>query len=126
MRKTGLLGVLRNAVLFLFDAGFLAGEIAKVEDACATNLADLVKLNRIDERRCERENTLYTNAIGYLADSESLSHTCTATLNDYATEFLLTLFVLLFDDIGNSDGVTCLEVGELLRLLCQCVLSYFE
>ena len=101
-----LLGVLCSVVLFLFDTGFLAGEVAEVENTCTTYLADFVHLDRIDERRCEGEYSLYTYAIGYLADSESLSHTCTATLNDYATEFLLTLLVLLFDDVGNGNSVT--------------------
>ena len=38
------------SVDLLLDAGLLAGEVTEVEDACATDLTNLVYLNAVNER----------------------------------------------------------------------------
>lgn len=108
-------GVGRQIALRLLDAGLLAGEVAEVEDACATYFSDLVEFNLFNRRRLEGENPLYSYSVGDLADGEGLhAGGCSANLYHYAAEALEPVLVTLLDLVGDRDCVSCLELGIIL------------
>ena len=117
--------------LFLLDPGFLAGQASEVEDTCATYLTNLVDFDRVDEGGVERENTFHADTTRHLAYGESLGNTGAALLEHDAAEFLDTLLAfalcgILFNLVGDGDGVTGLEVGEVLFFLCHCLAGNFH
>lgn len=103
-------------VSFLFDTGFLTGEVAQVEDAGAAHGTVLVDINLLDERAGDGEDTLHTHAVGDLADSKGLGCSASAALKDNALEVLDSLFVTFFNLVMDGDGVASFELGELLAL----------
>ena len=70
MRPKGLF--LSGSVDFFLDAGLLTGQVAEVEDTCATHFTVLVHLDLVDERGLEREDSLDSDATGNLADRKGL------------------------------------------------------
>ena len=60
--------LLREAALL--DAGRLTCALTQVVDASTTDLASLVHLNLLDERRRDGEDALHTHAAGHLANGE--------------------------------------------------------
>ena len=65
-------GLFFSSVDFFLDAGLLTGQIAEVEDTCATHFTVLVHLDLVDEGGLEGEDSLHTDASGNLADREGL------------------------------------------------------
>lgn len=98
----------------LFDTGFLAGEVAEVENAGATHNTAFVDLDVSNHRGGEGEDSLHANAAGDLSHGESLGGTGAVDLQNHALELLDTLFGAFHDSIGNGDGVTGFEFGEFL------------
>ena len=98
----------------LFDTGFLAGEVAEVENAGATHNTALVDLDVSNHRGGEGEDSLHANAAGDLSHGESLGGAGAVDLQDHALELLDTLLGAFHDSIGNGDGVTGFEFGEFL------------
>lgn len=82
---------------FLLDTGFLAYEIAEVEQTGTTHFTALEHLNVNNIGRRERENTLYTYAIRHFANGEGTRAVVAADLDDVAAECLYALLVA-FDD----------------------------
>ena len=119
----GLLGVVA-----LLDAGLLAGEIAEVEDACATNFTELVDSNAVDEGRLIREDPLDSDSAGNLTDGEGPGvRSSSADLDDHAAEVLLAELVAFLDLVGNGDGVTGLELREVGYILVrECFVYYVK
>ena len=101
---------------FLFDTGFLTGEVAQVEDAGAAHGTVLVDIDLLDERTGDGENTLHADAIRDLADSKGLGSSTSAALQHNALEVLDSLFVTFFNLVMDGDGIASLELGELLAL----------
>ena len=60
--------LLREAALL--DASRLTGALTQVVDACTTDLASLVHLNLLDERRRDGEDALHTDSAGHFANRE--------------------------------------------------------
>ena len=98
----------------LFDTGFLASEVAEVENAGATHNTAFVDLDVSNHRRGEGEDSLHANAAGDLSHGESLGGAGAVDLQDHALELLDTLLGAFHDSIGNGDGVTGFEFGEFL------------
>lgn len=98
----------------LFDTGFLAGEVAEVENAGATHDTALVDLDFCNHRGGEGEDSLHTNAAGDLSHREGLGGAGAVDLQDHTLELLDTLLGAFHDSIGNGDGVTGFEFGEFL------------
>ena len=98
----------------LFDTGFLASEVAEVENAGATHDTALVDLDVCNHRGGEGEDSLHTNAAGDLSHREGLGGAGAVDLQDHALELLDTLLGAFHDSIGNGDGVTGFEFRELL------------
>ena len=103
----------RRLTSFLFNTGFLTGEITKIEDSGTANSTMFVNFNLVDERTADGEDTFYTNAVGNLTDSKGLSRSTSTALQNNALEILDTLFVSFFNFIVDSDGIASLEFGEL-------------
>ena len=101
---------------FLFDSGFLTGEVAQIEDAGTAHSTTLVDINLLDKRAGEGENTLHADTVRDLADSKGLSSSASTALQHNALEVLDSFFVTFFNLIVDGDGVTRLELGELLAL----------
>ena len=101
---------------FLFDTGFLTGEVAQVEDAGAAHSTTFVDINLLDERAGDGEDTLHTHAVGDLADSKGLGSSASTALQDNALEVLDSLFVTFLNLVMDGDGIASLELGELLAL----------
>ena len=96
--------------LRFLDTGFLAGEVAEVEDACPADFTNLVDFNLVNERALVREDPFDTDAVGYLADGKGpCVRGSTANLDDYTAEILEPVLVSFFDPVGDGDGVTGLE-----------------
>lgn len=72
MKKNEKVLLLCRVDSFLFDTGFLAGEVAQVVDSRTTDHTAFVHLDMVDVRRVERENTLDAYAVRYLADGDIL------------------------------------------------------
>ena len=105
------LGVYLCTELLLFDAGLLAGESAEIEDTSAADLTDLVDFDAVDERRLVRENPFNTDSARDLADREGPGERGSSVdLDDYAAEFLKSVFVAFFNSVGDCDGVASLEL----------------
>ena len=107
---------MKRLVAFLFDTGFLTGEVAQVEDAGTAHSTTLVDINLLNERAGKGEDTLHSYAVRDLADSKGLSSSASAALQDNALEVLDSLFVTFFNFLMDSDGIASLELGELLAL----------
>ena len=99
----------------LFDTGFLAGEVAEVENAGATHDTALVDLDFCNHRGGEGEDSLHTNAAGDLSHREGLGGAGAIDLQDHTLELLDTLLGAFNDSIGNVHSVTGFELRELLR-----------
>src|SRR5690606_21817336 len=98
--------------LALLDAGGLALQLAHVEQAGATDLAEAAHLDAGEAGRLERENALDGDAVRNLADGEGGRDTRAATLDDDAGEGLDALLVA-FDDLEvDADGVAGAELGQ--------------
>ena len=82
---------------FLFDTGFLTGEVAQVEDTGATHGTALVDVYLLDERAGEGEDTLHSDAVRDLADSKGLSSSASTALQHNALEVLDSFFVTFFN-----------------------------
>ena len=100
----------------LFDASLLASETTQVVQLGTTHLTMLVDGDAVDERRLERENTLYTDVVTDLANGETLLLTLADDLNHHTTVLLDTLLVTLLDAVCYRDCVT----REKLRVLLVC------
>lgn len=98
----------------LFDTGFLASEVAEVENACATHDSALVDLDFRNHRGGEGEYSLHTDAAGDFSHRESLGGAGAVDLQDHTLELLDTLLGAFNYSIGNRDGVACLEFREFL------------
>ena len=115
-------------VNLLADTGFLTGEITEVEDAAAADLAELVNLDTVNERRLEGENSFNADTTGNLADREGLGERIgTFHLNNYSAELLESFLITFLDSVGNGDGVTGLEfrIGSNFLIL-ESLLCYFN
>ena len=113
LRSHSPFGLFFSSVDFFFDSSLLAGQVAEVEDTCATYFTVLVHLDTVDERGLEREDSFDTNATGNLADRERPGERIHALhLNNDTSELLEALLVSFLDPIGNGDGVTGLEFRE--------------
>ena len=89
------------------DASLLTGQVAEVEDTCATHFTVLVDLDLVDERGLEREDSLDTDTAGNLTDGKSLGERIHALhLDDDTAELLVALLVSFFDPVGHGDRVT--------------------
>ena len=75
--------LLAYVVALLLNTGSLTSELAQIVKLSATNLTNLVHLDRVDVRRLDREDTLYTYGTRHLANSEALLLTMAADLDDY-------------------------------------------
>lgn len=118
-------GERRSLAPLLLDARLLAREATEVVEASAANLTDAVNDDLVDERRVHREDTLYANAAGNLADGKALAYALTLDLDDDTLEDLNTLLVTLLDLVGDGNCVTRLEGGQLDAGL-ESVLSNFD
>lgn len=105
-----------DADFLLLDTGLLTGEVAQIEDAGAAHGTVLVDVNLLDERTCEGEDALHSDAVGDLTDSKGFSGSTSAALQNNALEVLDSLFVSFFNLVMDSDGIASLELGELLAL----------
>lgn len=56
----------------LLDAGFLAGQLAQIVKLGAAHFTIFVYGNRVDKRRLDGEDTLYTDVVAHLANGETL------------------------------------------------------
>lgn len=99
----------------LFNTSLLTGKFTEVEDAGSANGTIFVNIDLLDEGRCDREDTLYTNSVGNLTDSKGFSYSTSTALDNNALEILDTFFVSFFDFIVDSDGIASLEFGELFK-----------
>ena len=100
-----------HLALRLLDAGLLTSETTEVEDACTTDLTDLVDFNLFNERGLIGENPFDADAVRNFADSKSLGvGGGTTNLDNYAAEVLKSVLVAFLDLVGHGDGVTCLEL----------------
>ena len=98
----------------LFDTGFLAGEVAEIVKFGATNLTVFVHGNRIDERRFDGEDTLYTDIVAHFANGKTFFSAFSRNA-DYNTAILLdTLLVAFLDTVSDGDGIAGGEFGVLL------------
>ena len=96
--------------LRLFDASFLARELAEVEDACPADFTYLVDLYLLDERAFVGENPLDSDTVGNFPYGESPGiRGGTTNLDDYSAEILKSVLVTFFNPVGNGDCVTGLE-----------------
>ena len=111
LRKTVASSELLVDYAALFDASFLAGEIAQIVKFCATNLTVLVDCDRVDERRFDGEDTLNTDVVADFTNGEALFVPFARDTDHYATVLLDTLFVTLFDAISHCDGVAGAKLG---------------
>lgn len=107
-------GLLAGQYATLLDAGFLAGETAEVVKFGATNLTVLVYGDGVDEGRLDGEDTLHTDVVAHLADSETFFHAFAGNADNYTAILLNTLFVTFFDAVSHGDGVTGTEFGKFL------------
>lgn len=114
--------------LLLLNPCLLTSQIPKIEDSRSADLADLVQLDLINERRLYRENPLYTYTARNLADCESPCEWArTLNLDDHTLEVLESLLVALLNPIGNGNGVTSLELRVLGSFLVyESLLCYFN
>ena len=80
-----------NGTTLLLDAGSLTSELAQIVELGATNLTNLVHLNRVDVGRLDGEDTLHTHGARHLANGEALFVTMAANLDDHTTVELDTL-----------------------------------
>ena len=104
-------GILLGKLLIL-DAGLLTGEIAQVEDTRTADFADLVDLDAVDERGLVGEYPLNTDTCRYFAYSKGPGvRILAADLDDDSPEFLEPLLIAFLDPVGDSDSITCLELG---------------
>ena len=112
-----------GVTLFLFDAGFFAGEVAQVVDTGTTNDTHLVYLDAVDVRRVEREDAFYADAVRNFADGEHLGDAAALDLDYDTAEALHALLVTLDDTVGYGDRVAAFERGHLFlgphRILCD-------
>ena len=103
--------------LLLPDAGFLASQVAEVENAGPADFTDFVHLDGVDSGGLVRENSFHTDAAGNFADGKGPGERgATLDLDHDTSELLEPFLVTFFDAEGHRDGVTGLEGG---------VLSYF-
>ena len=103
-------GLLYRPLRFL-DTGFLAGEVAEIEDAGPADLTNLVHLDLVDERAFVRENPLDTDAVGDLTDGKSPGIRGSSTnLDNYAAEILKSVLVTFFNPVGHGNGIAGLEL----------------
>ena len=93
----------------LFDSCFLAGECTQVIQLSATYFTNLVDCDVLDERRLDREDTLYTYVLRHLTYCKTLLVAMTRDTDYNATILLDTLLVTLFDTISNRNRITTLE-----------------
>lgn len=104
---------LKGGKLPLLDSCLLAGKFTQVEDSRSAHLADLVQFDAVDEGGLEREDPFDPDSARHLADSESLGLGSGAfELQDYASEFLESIFVAFLDPVVDRDGVARLEFRE--------------
>ena len=95
------------------DAGLLTGEVAEVEDTCATHFTVLVHLDFVNERGLEREDSFDSDTTGNFPYGKGLRERIHALhLDDDTSEFLVALLVSFLDPVGHGDGVTGLELRE--------------
>ena len=107
----------------LGDAGRLSAAVAQVIELGATDLAAADDLDRIDQRRVDREDALDALAVGDLADREGLVQPA-AGARDADALVGLDAGALAFDHLHvDHDGVAGLEIrdglaerGDLLAL----------
>src|SRR3954452_16874658 len=102
----------RRDARLLLDARRLAGEIAQVEEARATDAAARDHIDLLDARRVQREDALDADAVADLADGERRAVTGAGLANDHALERLRALLLAFLDEDRHLDGVAHLEVGE--------------
>ncbi len=117
--KAFLFGLLDKT---LFDAGFLAGEVAEIIKLRTTHLAILVDSDRLNERRFDRENPLHADSVGHLTDSEAFLVFAAVDTDNNAAILLDTLFVALLDTIGHCNGVAGATFIKLLFGSGKCLL----
>ena len=128
MEPFALQGLFFSSVDLFLDAGLLTGEVAEVEDTCATHFTVLVHLDAVNERGREREDSFDSDTAGNLADGERLRERIHALhLDDDSSELLEALLVSFLDPVGHGDGVTCLELREFGGLATgKSLLCYFD
>lgn len=115
-RKVGLVMIskLREGLAsLLLDASLLASEATEIVETSATYLTDAVNNNLLDERRVHGEDTLYADAARDLANGEAFVNALALDLDNNTLVDLNTLFVTLFDFVGNRDSVARFESGQL-------------
>ena len=104
---------LEGRKLPLLDSGLLARKFTQVEDPRSAHLADLVQFDAVDEGGLERKNSFNPDSARHLADGEGLGLGSGAPeLQDYASEFLESIFVSFLDPVVDRDGVARLEFRE--------------
>lgn len=106
--------VVLGSSTLLLDTGLLTRKSAEVVQLGTTHLTNLVDFDAFDVRRLDGEDTLYTNGARHLAYGETLLVLMTGNLDNNAAIQLDTLLVTFDDFVCYSDGVTSLELGELL------------
>ena len=109
----------------LLDTSFLAGKIAKIVELGATHLAILVDCDRVDKRRLDGEDTLYTDVIADLANGETFLVALARDADNNTTVLLDTFLVTLLDTVSHGDGVAGTEIGVLLAG-GKCLFGYFD
>ena len=103
----------RRVYFFLFNTGTLTNHIAKVEDACTTNLTTLIYIDTGQLWAVDREYTLYTYSTGDFANRERFGETCATTLQHNTLELLFAFLVSFDDFIVYSDRITGFKIRPL-------------
>lgn len=98
----------------LFDAGFLACELAEVVEFCTTHLTMLVDGNGVDEGRLNGEDTFNTDVVAHLAYCETLFVAFAGDADNHTAVLLDTFFVAFLDTVSDCDGVAGEEFIETL------------
>lgn len=71
----------------------------------------------VDNRAVQREDSLYSNAVGHFADSEGFRDSSAASFSDYAFENLDTALVSFFDSYVNTYSGSRAEIREVFLQL---------
>jgi hypothetical protein len=97
-------------VLDLFtDTGSFTGTLTQVEQLGTANDTNFIHHDLVDERRGDRENTLHADTVTHLTHGERSGRSFVFALDHHAIELLDTLFIPLFDLVGNGYGVSRFE-----------------
>jgi len=110
----------------LGDTSLLSGEVAQVVQLSAANLTVLVDGDVLDVGTIEREDTLYADVAGHLANGEALATLAAGDANDITAEVLNTLLRPFLDTIGNSYRVSSLKCRKLFFLTGKSLFCNFN